>query len=76
MRVRAKRLGYYGTKRKREGEKFDISDLKKNEKDEFPMAFSKAWMENLEEEKSEAPSKVSKAKPAKGKAKEVDLDVI
>ena len=74
MRVRAKRLGYYGTKRKKEGDCFDISDEKKNPKDENPMAFSKHWMEKVE---AKAPTRSSKAKPAKGKAeKEVDLDVI
>jgi len=66
MRVRAKMLGYYGTKRKKAGEEFDIKD---------EAAFSKVWMEKVEA-KAKAPAKASKAKPAKGKAEKEDLEVI
>jgi len=40
MKVRAKRLGFFGATRRREGEVFDIPSEKQ---------FSKLWMEKVEE---------------------------
>ena len=78
MKVRAIRPGYYGVKRKYVGDIFDISDEKKDAKDEFPVAFSKHWMKKVGEESKEESSEpqASKAKPAKKDNRIQDLDVI
>lgn len=58
MKVRAKRLGYYGHRRRREGDTFDLEPIKKERKDsktgrtkEVIIApeqqFSERWMERL-----------------------------
>jgi hypothetical protein len=48
MRVEATRIGYYGNKRIREGQQFNL----KNEKD-----FSKEWMISLDSKQAKAASK-------------------
>ena len=55
MKVKAKRLGFYGNKRRNVGVLFN---LKSSEE------FSKSWMEEVKEDKKPA-QKSSKAKPAK-----------
>lgn len=62
MKVKAKRLGYFGNKRVREGEIFEINSEE---------LFSTAWMEKVSESE---PVKVSKPKKSEEKSK--DLDVI
>ena len=53
MRVRAKlaegKFGYYEHVRRHNGDVFDISDDKKKETDEFPLAFSHKWMEAVDQ---------------------------
>lgn len=63
MRVRAKRLGFYDLKRRREGEEFILHD---------PKQFSEVWMEAVD---GKAPSKkkVKKAE-AEAPAQDVSLD--
>lgn len=67
MKVRAKQLGYYGTKRRYEGTIFNIKG-----KEEF----SKVWMEEVEVKAPAAKPEVkaSKAKPAKKEAVKVELN--
>lgn len=48
MKVRAKKLGYYGLRRRQEGEVFELKDEK---------FFSETWMEKLESKKKSKPAK-------------------
>ena len=63
MRVRAKRLGFYDLKRRREGEEFILHD---------PKQFSELWMDAVDG-KAPAKKKVKKAE-AVAPAPEVTLD--
>lgn len=55
MRVRATRAGHYGGYYREEGDVFDISDEDINKKTNKPRAFSRAWMEEADEEVSPTP---------------------
>lgn len=66
MRVKAKRLGWYGNRRVREGDIFVLSD---------PLHFSKEWMEHPKAKKKDADEfedeeleADAKPKPGKGKS--------
>lgn len=52
MRVRAKELGYYGHKRRRPGEVFDLIDDKDAKGGVIPAAkfFSEKWMEKVDDQ--------------------------
>lgn len=65
MKVKAKKLGYYGNKRRREDQVFHI----KSEKD-----FSEVWMKKLDSESS-SPAKKKKKAPSKAKASEEKAEV-
>lgn len=67
MKVKAIRMGYYGHKRIREGEVFELQPMKfkKNDKIEIvpvEKQFSKAWMEAVDSGEGKKP---------KGKAEEL-----
>lgn len=55
MKVQATKLGYYLHKRRREGETFDLVEIKGLDKDNNPIVispeqqFSKKWMKALDE---------------------------
>ena len=66
MKVKAKRIGFYGNKRRKAGSVFNIKDVKE---------FSKAWMEEIKDDSKS--KKSSKAKPAeKDAVKDSSEDVI
>jgi hypothetical protein len=91
MKVVATRLGYYGLKRRREGDQFVLRAQKQTFVDQKTgkvetklftpeQQFSPSWMEKLEDEESSTPGKTSRgrknAPPAPEAAEEPEADEI
>jgi len=73
MKVRAKRLGFYGNERRREGSVFEISDAKTDKSGKakpsvagMPLAFSSRWMEQVDQATPDVAMKPSGTQPVPG----------
>ena len=70
MKVRAKALGYYGDKRRKEGEEFEliertVGDKEKRRKLSVDQQFSDIWMEKVGQPANGEPESAPSKKPGR-----------